>query len=160
MGFDVTLPATGLTRDGDLYQILRNNFIALNSRFTTIEYFPNLPNGIAQDPTDPISYYKDYAGIVHLQGTGTSTNIMTIPVYGGTRSVCCLFTLPPGFCPDCDPITNYYLVENRVFGWPLMGGNWGSLFISNSPGVEGTIAAYVSTSNATFYLNGISFFGV
>jgi hypothetical protein len=160
MGFDVTLPTTGLTREGDLYQILRNNFIALYERFTTIEYFPNLHTGVAQDPTDPISYFKDYTGIVHLQGTGTSSNLITIPVYGGSRYVCSLFTLPPGFRPDCDPITNYYLVENCVFGWPLTGGNWGALFTCNSPGVEGTIAAYVSTANAIFYLNGISFFGV
>jgi hypothetical protein len=163
MGFDITLPATGLTRDGDLYQILRNNFIALYERFTTIEYFPNLPSGVTEDPTDPISYFKDYTGIVHLQGTGTSTNFININIPGGgggLRQVTYLFTLPPGFRPDCETVTYTYTVPNRVYIWPLMGGNWGSLFISSAAGFEGKILSYTSARNAIFYLNGVSFFGV
>jgi hypothetical protein len=63
MAFDPTLPATGVTKFGDLYAILRANFVALATPEAWTDFTP-----VSGSAYDQCSYRKDPSGLVHLKG--------------------------------------------------------------------------------------------
>ena len=64
MAFDPTLPATGVTKFGDLYAILRANFVGLGTPEAWTDFTP----GTGWTVGAQCSYMKDPFGFVHFKG--------------------------------------------------------------------------------------------
>ena len=97
MAFDPTLPATGVTKFGDLYAILRANFVGLSAG--GVEAWTDIGSGGSSWGTDwgntsetyPAGFMKDPMGFVHLRGlTFNEDGLLDTSV----------FTLPSGYYPD------------------------------------------------------------
>ena len=93
MAYDAALPATGVTNKGILYEVLRNNFVALKAQ-VDLAYDPGTWIQVTSFVGDwhaeiPVYYRKDNCGFVYLKGTAHTVN--------GDNGPC--FTLPYGYCP-------------------------------------------------------------
>lgn len=124
MGLNLLLPATGLTKDGELYAILRSNFNALMDKFTIVEYAAELTTGWLA--LQPVTFCKDPFGFVHLTGT-----IMIGSYIGLTYTY---FVLPAGFRPE---VESYF--PNTV----LVSGVSCDLMIKTNGAVVGDYGAAV-----------------
>ena len=132
MAFDPTLPATGVTTFGNLYAILRANFVGLG----VVEAWTNVSslgaNWVAQTT---VSHMKDPMGFVYLKGYGYAS---------GTASAT-LFTLPSGY----RPAQTFKKIGgvNAANVWP------GQIIIAT----DGTVTAEFYSNNDQFFLDGITF---
>jgi hypothetical protein len=135
MDIDLTLPATGLTKDGDLYQVLRNNFNAIYNRYTLIEYTPTILAGWRTN--NQVKYWKDAFGFAYICG-----DISIDPALGSPSSTC--FLLPGGFRPE----TVQYFP-----GLCYKTNTWYDITIN----LTGAVMAGSVDSDITVSFNGISF---
>ena len=95
MAFDPTLPATGVTKFGDLYAILRANFVGLSAG--GVEAWTNIGSGgsawltgwVNANAEYPAGFVKDPFGFVHLRGVAHNDGNTNYPI-----------TLPSGFFPE------------------------------------------------------------
>lgn len=97
MALDLTLPATGVTKFGDLYAILRANFIGLYDLMTDVEDWTLIGSGgsswgtnwASSNPAYPVGFLIDPMGFVHLQGCATNGGNTNYPLI-----------LPSGYWPQ------------------------------------------------------------
>jgi hypothetical protein len=90
MSFDPLLPATGVTQWADLYQILRNNFNALNDMFAVEDWKTDIGPSANWTVLATFKYLKDPFGFVHLTGkyrglSSASTNPLNAALPVGYR---------------------------------------------------------------------------
>lgn len=155
MGLDLTLPATGKTRDGDLYKVLRDNFNGLYAKFGPL--VPTVVNGILGGTVlVPVTYVKDGCGWVHLSGTVYSTLVKTTyPVYQ------VWFGLPSGFIPTEENNHDQTVIfPNRVKATYSGNPFYYDIIINTiySNGVPGEITSLLGDGGSTYiYFDGISF---
>jgi len=88
MPFDPTLPATGVTTFGNLYAILREQFVS--EAWITLT-----PANYWEGATNPLHYMKDPMGFVHFRGhfQATSDQATSFPFNA---------VLPLGYRPEID----------------------------------------------------------
>jgi hypothetical protein len=113
MAFDPTLPATGVTKFGDLYAILRANFVALAALVTVESWIDVNSFGSNWVSTHQVSYMKDPMGFVHLKGqlAATATHAVTA------------FTLPSGYQPEQNLIIPHAVLAGGEIGTIQIGEN-------------------------------------
>lgn len=145
MALDLTLPATGITKHGDLYTVLRENFNGLyNMGDITVDYYtPTLDSRITIDATDPVGYYVDRNSNIRLFGkcsltTGTSqlTNFV-------------IFTFPTNHRPGRDMRFSY---KGKNETTTVVGD-----IIIRSTGTVIYSTVISGDRTYSFYLNGIFF---
>ena len=107
--------------------------------------FPLIGAGVS---LNPVGFYKDHEGIVHLQGIATLPEMTE----GGIFSV---FTLPPGFRPAAGTII---ILEQISNGAAIIGGSNAVLNGTPSIDLSGKVAGSGSTTEETSVaLDGITF---
>ena len=138
MAFDPTLPATGVTKFGDLYAILRANFVGLGVVEAWTDFTPGTGWSSSGGTWKQCSYMKDPFGFVHLKGLTLGSSTITYPnIYDN---------LPAAYRPEQD--VSYTTVWTPGTGASLQ------VHISASTGI---ISATAGATNVTASLDGITF---
>jgi hypothetical protein len=135
MSFNSDFPYTGITREGDLYKGLRDNFNAINDRFVLTPFDVSIsPEWFLWSPWS-IQFYKDPFGFVILEGI--------VSAIGTPASAC--FILPAGYRPDAE-----LTFPSRA----RVGTSRYNLIIK----MNGSVEPSVFVSSLSVDLSGISFY--
>jgi hypothetical protein len=156
MSLNLSLPATGVTKHKDFYSVMRENFSGLNNKYTTpVKYNLILMPSVVEVATDPVYYYVDGAGYVHLCGSVSVSSCLSTGAH--------FFTLPSGHRP------NIKILLGNQYGYnppATLGGNgWGVLVLypyddATYPGKVSTLTPHVQGTAMACSFNGIVFKGM
>jgi len=142
MAFDPDLPATGVTKFGDLYAILRANFVGLSAggveAWTVIPWAAKWSSTLTDGSTG-MSYMKDPFGFVHLMGGAwkiDDTAQTSIPITAA---------LPVGYRPE------KRMIFYNGFNSPDLDPGW--VYIDD----DGEIVVEYYYTGDRFSLDGITF---
>jgi hypothetical protein len=154
MALDLTLPASGITKHSDFYRVMRDNFNGIYNKYTPTKYDVSLLPTVTQVATDPVFYYVDSAGYVHLFGS--------VVVNSSMDRGCEFFVLPEGHRPEHPLNFKSYIYYTP----PAPGGSGiGILEIyaydhATYPGMVRSFIAFAAGTYCTTTFNGIVFKGV